>query len=141
MESAFLETFNLLVHEKDFLWKMAKWILHIFRDFRVVPFYQYPRPPPDMPFVCNVKEQLDRPTGEKLASVFFVVDPFTYLAHQYELINEQQGIDDELERQTRWVKIVPKLFQHRFAVLISLTTGHRTIPTFQLTLSTFHESE
>jgi hypothetical protein len=29
------------------------------------------------------------------------VDPFTYLAHQYELINEQQAIDDELQRQTR----------------------------------------
>lgn len=29
------------------------------------------------------------------------VDPFTYLAHQYELINEQQGIDDEIQRQTR----------------------------------------
>ena len=39
----------------------------------------------------------------KIAFLCIPVDPFTYLAHQYELINEQQGIDDEIQRQTRWV--------------------------------------
>ena len=34
---------------------------------------------------------------------FFAVDPFSFLAHQYDLINEQQANEEEMQRPTRYI--------------------------------------